>query len=57
MATIKNNGCRYIKEQIKNAGFNKYVKDVELLNLEDNYILKQFRDVRAKLKRMTPLRI
>lgn len=57
MATIKNNGCRYIKKQIKNSNFSRYTKDIELLNLEDNYILKQFRDIRAKLQRMIPLRI
>ena len=56
-ATIKNNGCRYIKKQIKNSNFSRYTKDIELLNLEDNYILKQFRDIRAKLQRMIPLRI
>ncbi len=57
MATINNNGCRYLKEQIKQAELNRFAKDIELLNLEDNYLLKQFRNVRTKLQRMTPLRI
>lgn len=56
MATIQNNGCRKIKEIVKQS-FNKFLKDIELLNLDDNYLLKQFHNIRAKLQQMYPLRI
>ena len=56
MVTIQNNGCRKIKEIVKQS-FNKFLKDIELLNLDDNYLLKQFHNIRAKLQQMYPLRI
>lgn len=56
MATIQNNGCRKIKEIVKQS-FNKFLKDIELLNLDDNFLLKQFSNIRTKLQRMYPLKI
>lgn len=57
LSSIKENGCRKIKDKLKYSGFAKYIKDIELIDLDDSYLLKQFRGIRAKLQRMIPLRI
>lgn len=55
LSSIKENGCRYLKDKLKYYG--SYVKDIEIIGLDDNYLLKQFRTIRVKLQRMIPLRI
>ncbi len=57
LTSIKGNGCRKIKEKLKYSKFAKYIKDIELIGLDESYLLKQFRGIRAKLQRMIPLRI
>ena len=57
LSSIKENGCIKIKDKLKYSGFAKYIKDIELIGLDDSYLLKQFRGIRAKLQRMIPLRI
>jgi hypothetical protein len=57
LSSIKENGCRKIKEKLKYSKFAKYIKDIELIGLDESYLLKQFRGIRAKLQRMIPLRI
>ncbi len=57
LAQIKESGCRHAKELINKASFTRYAKDIELLELDDNYILKKFREVRNQLQKMHPLKI
>lgn len=57
LANIKESGCRHVKEIIKQATFTRYAKDIALLELDDNYILKKFREVRNQIKSTLPLRI
>ncbi len=57
LSSIKENGCRKIKEKLKYSKFAKYIKDIELIGLDESYLLKQFRGIRTKLQRMIPLRI
>lgn len=57
LSCIKENSYRTIKEKLKDSGFAKSIKDIDLIGLDDNYLLKQFREIRAKLQRMIPLRI
>ncbi len=57
LSSIKENGYREIKEKLRHSGFAKYIKYIELIGLDDSYLLKQFRGIRAKLQRMIPFRI
>lgn len=55
ISAIKQTGTKVTKDVLKTHNFNRYKKELELINFDDNYLLKQFKYIYTVLEKMTPL--